>query len=503
MAHLIIKSVKIDRASLVHDQLSKVEDDIIVNISNISLNVCAADDVAPEIACINSDELLVNGDFSDVTAPGAFPAPADFANWVEFGDVFDDFLTLKQTAKIFGTVSGVYQDAPVVAGEWLCANADIITTSLDNIVGDASWAEIKIEFYDVGGVLVQDAVLDDYDRGIAATVDVWTKFGGCVQAPENAVTARVVIIFLNFANEQGSIGVDNVSMQKINPTYFEANADGCTANANITNPVPTDECEVVTFTNTFNGTADASGNYPQGMTLVTYTAVDANGNESCCSILVEVGDMSGPVVDCPANIGVQLEPGECEELVLFDIPFSDVCGFAPDVPAIVQTERLPSGSYYPMGTTTNTFIVTDINGNETVCAFDVTLVEFSNGVTGVMSCNDNINVSLDMDCEVVLGADMLLEGNLYGCYDDYEIAVSGGVAEMDLRCERWLLLDTILTLGPLQGSLRDIWRDINVSHFASPAMSGAFCLAVSLRSNNIHKPMKAHKCQQMILSVQG
>ena len=115
-------------------------------------------------------------------------------------------------------------------------------------------------------------------------------------------------------------------------------------------------------------------------------------------------------------------PVPCVSLEPVDI---DVLGFgafavvlysnAEGGPTMEQTEGLPSGSYYPIGTTTNTFVATDIYGNTTECTFDVTMVEFDNGVTGVMACNDVINVSLDQNCELILNADMLLEGDVYGC----------------------------------------------------------------------------------------
>jgi hypothetical protein len=38
-----------------------------------------------------------------------------------------------------------------------------------------------------------------------------------------------------------------------------------------------------------------------------------------------------------------------------------------------------------------------------------------------MACNDFINLSLGPDCEAEINADMLLEGNTYRCYDEYEI----------------------------------------------------------------------------------
>ncbi len=117
---------------------------------------------------------------------------------------------------------------------------------------------------------------------------------------------------------------------------------------------------------------------------VTLTVTDEQGNSSMCTANVTVMDDTPPVVDCPSDIFVQLESGECEEIVFFDIPFTDNCEAMDGTgsPTIEQTEGLPSGSFYPKGTTTNTFIVTDVNGNSTECSFDVTMVEFENGVTG-------------------------------------------------------------------------------------------------------------------------
>jgi len=43
--------------------------------------------------------------------------------------------------------------------------------------------------------------------------------------------------------------------------------------------------------------------------------------------------------------------------------------------SLVQTEGLSSGSVFPVGTTTNTFVVTDASGNTAECSFDVTVTD--------------------------------------------------------------------------------------------------------------------------------
>ncbi|MFT3909366.1 MAG: HYR domain-containing protein [Ferruginibacter sp.] len=60
---------------------------------------------------------------------------------------------------------------------------------------------------------------------------------------------------------------------------------------------------------------------------------------------------------------------------------------------IVQTAGLPSGSYFPVGTTTNTFLATDASGNTSTCSFDVTVID--NQPPTVIFPAGNITTQLD------------------------------------------------------------------------------------------------------------
>jgi len=96
-------------------------------------------------------------------------------------------------------------------------------------------------------------------------------------------------------------------------------------------------------------------------------------------------------------------------------------------PAVVeQTSGLPSGSEFPIGVTQNCFNI-DVNPagpspNDLSCCFDVSVVEFPNPISSLV-CNDLVYVSLDEDCNYCLGADGVLEGGPYHCYDDYIVEV--------------------------------------------------------------------------------
>ncbi len=91
----------------------------------------------------------------------------------------------------------------------------------------------------------------------------------------------------------------------------------------------------------------------------------------------------------------------------------------------VDNSGLTSGDFFPIGCTTQTWIATDLAGNTNLCEFDVCVEEFPNP-TPSLTCNDDVVIALDGDdCEQVLGADLLLEGGPYGCYEDYIVEIIG------------------------------------------------------------------------------
>ena len=76
--------------------------------------------------------------------------------------------------------------------------------------------------------------------------------------------------------------------------------------ATIIIPVPSilEICGTYTLVNDFNSTGNASGQYPLGTTVVTWTATDACGNISTCSFTVTVQDEEAPVIICPPTVTV-------------------------------------------------------------------------------------------------------------------------------------------------------------------------------------------------------
>jgi subtilisin-like proprotein convertase family protein len=96
-------------------------------------------------------------------------------------------------------------------------------------------------------------------------------------------------------------------------------------------------------------------------------------------------------------------------------------GCTPGILSQVDGTGLTSGDRFPIGTTNQRWEVCDNEGNLGVCDFDVVVNSYPFATT-TLACNDNVQVSLDEDGCTLVGADMILEGGPYGCYDeDYTV----------------------------------------------------------------------------------
>ena len=105
-----------------------------------------------------------------------------------------------------------------------------------------------------------------------------------------------------------------------------------------------------------------------GANTVTLTATDFNGNSSSSTAIVIVLDTISPVILTAPN---DITLGYCDALYTYSAPTaSDNCSFT-----IAQIAGISSGSKFPIGTTTNTFVVTDASGNQDITSFDVTIIQ--------------------------------------------------------------------------------------------------------------------------------
>lgn len=113
-----------------------------------------------------------------------------------------------------------------------------------------------------------------------------------------------------------------------------------------------------------------AGNFfPVGTTTLTYSATDAHGNTSSATQVVTVVDNTPPQISCQADIIADFDPAVNGAVVTYTTPVgTDNCASST-----AQIAGLASGATFPVGTTTNTFRVTDASGNTAQCSFKVTV----------------------------------------------------------------------------------------------------------------------------------
>jgi hypothetical protein len=182
-------------------------------------------------------------------------------------------------------------------------------------------------------------------------------------------------------------------------------ANSCGNTVNTPAPLYTDNCTLGTTPLSWimTGATTASGNgdigshiFNVGTTSVTYTVTDASGNTATCNYSVLVADTIAPAITCVQNITRNTDPNICGAVIAYNAPAStDNCA----VQSTVQIAGLASGAVFPLGVTTNTFVVTDVAGNTATCSFNVTILD-AQGPVMTPPVAQTLNVGAGNNCQV-------------------------------------------------------------------------------------------------------
>ena len=204
-----------------------------------------------------------------------------------------------------------------------------------------------------------------------------------------------------------------------------------------------------------------------GNNTVTLSVEDPCGNIGTCEAIIKVTDAIDPIITCPANIVINLNPGECGRVIDYDVTATDNCEV---IVSQIGDLTYTSGSEFPIGGPyVLDYKATDEGGNMVTCSFTVTVNEYV-PTDGTIACNDLIQVSLDADCQAIVGADMILEGNNYGCYDDYIITIedaNGNILPSNiLNIAHVNTTLTVTILDPDTGN--SCWGEISVEDKLDP-----------------------------------
>jgi hypothetical protein len=164
--------------------------------------------------------------------------------------------------------------------------------------------------------------------------------------------------------------------------------------ARCTNVTVAADSNCVAFASIDNGSSDSDGDaitlqqsppapYPLGTNFVTLTAIDNWGASNSCVAMVLVLDQTPPQLSCPADITVEFT-NETGASVSFTPQATDNCSGPVSLVSVP-----PSGSTFPIGTSTVRCTATDAAGNSNSCTFQVTVL----GAQGVKS---NVLVQLSV-----------------------------------------------------------------------------------------------------------
>ncbi|MFZ4784084.1 MAG: HYR domain-containing protein, partial [Flavobacteriales bacterium] len=234
--------------------------------------------------------------------------------------------------------------------------------------------------------------------GIASVTNDYTGTGdasGIYPVGTTLVTWTVIDLGGNETTCQMNITVlDQENPSIICPASIVQTNDLAVCEAFVTVPpiIAADNCGIATISNNYTNTDNASAVYPVGTTVVLWTVTDIHGNVSTCPATVTVTDNEAPVVTCNADITQTADPGQCGADIIIPIPAStDNC--AVDTIVNDYTSTNDASGFYPVGTTTVTWTITDIHGNITNCVQTITVTDDE---LPLISCIDNISMNNDL-----------------------------------------------------------------------------------------------------------
>ena len=180
--------------------------------------------------------------------------------------------------------------------------------------------------------------------------------------------------------------VDNIIPILIAPADVVVNTSGsCGALVNLVAPISSDNCGVASIVN------DAPAVFPVGNTLVTWIVSDNSGNVATVGQWVTVIDNEAPSLVVPSDVTVTITSGcEISGLSLGAPIANDNCG----VWSVTNNAPLT----FQIGTTTVTWVVTDIHGNSTTQTQSVTVIDATAPTLVVPA---DITAPINLGCELV------------------------------------------------------------------------------------------------------
>ncbi|TKG96678.1 HYR domain-containing protein, partial [Puteibacter caeruleilacunae] len=191
-------------------------------------------------------------------------------------------------------------------------------------------------------------------------------------------------------------------------------AGKCGATITWTDPTANDNCDGAITPVRSDVTGLNSGDlFPEGTTVISWTATDAAGNVQTCSFTVTVnGDAEAPEITCPeiaANYST--DAGVCSYTGTFVATGIDNCDNEVTLNYSVDGSPITFPYTFPLGSTDVKVLATDDVGLTDECTFTVVVVDNEDPVA---NCKD-ITVQLDALGNVNISEDAVNDGSTDAC----------------------------------------------------------------------------------------
>lgn len=359
--------------------------DVNGNTATCSATVTVFDNIAPTAICQNLTIQLDAAGQASITA-------MDVDNG-SFDNCGIDTMVLSQTDFDCNDLGPNVVTLTVTDVNGNVGQCSAIITVEDNIAPTALCNDFTVYLDNNGDASITVADIDagsfDNCTIVSSTLSV-TDFD-CSNVGANTVTLTVEDQSGNIGTCTSTVTVLDTTRPEIicPPDLIANNAFGLCGNAIQGFQLSSldDNCGIDTVYNSWteNG-ANANAFYPVGTTTVVFTAVDVNGNTATCSATVTIIDREAPTLQCPADITVSNDAGQCGAVVNYNINYFENC----QDDTMYMTAGLPSGAFFPIGTTTISYFAQDASGNTSTCSFTVTVEDTAAPVFS--NCSADITV---------------------------------------------------------------------------------------------------------------
>ncbi|MEO1412236.1 MAG: HYR domain-containing protein, partial [Bacteroidota bacterium] len=148
----------------------------------------------------------------------------------------------------------------------------------------------------------------------------------------------------------------------VDTIFAAANLPDCRATVSWNEPIPNDNCSIVTL----NRTHSPGDTFDLGNTTVIYTAADPSGNNGSCAFVISVSDQEAPQVSCPDTF-TYVNIGDCQAIVNWAVPSAtDNC------PGSTLTSTHSPGDTFDIGVSTSViYFAIDASGLTGQCSFEI------------------------------------------------------------------------------------------------------------------------------------